>query len=296
MLVLKLAYSGDLDFVEELQELKELLKKKNIIIGIVESLEGKTHIIKVMCDDESYSEKVCNMIDLYISNILYKVVISKYKEKEMFEFLTGTYFFLKQDEILEVEEELMKVLNLEVGADEDIFVYCSNKVNSIIEKIKDCIEENKEININGFITFRMRDLREDIESIIDKVVEKYMVEKEYKEFIRLLKYFVDIQESKIEEINLVVQSAGGYSVIDGAGLDVFNTFLNELSDCKLGVDANIEDILISGLITNAPNHIIIHRRDECTNKEFIDTIINVFGNRVTFCEGCALCLSTKINK
>ena len=38
MLVLQLAYSGELDFVEELQELKELLKKKHIIIGVVESL------------------------------------------------------------------------------------------------------------------------------------------------------------------------------------------------------------------------------------------------------------------
>ena len=35
----------------------------------------------------------------------------------------------------------------------------------------------------------MRELREDIEFIIDKV-EKYMVEKEYTEFIKLLKYFV----------------------------------------------------------------------------------------------------------
>ena len=39
------------------------------------------------------------------------------------------------------------------------FIYCINKINSIIEKIKDCIEENEEININGFITFRMRELK-----------------------------------------------------------------------------------------------------------------------------------------
>lgn len=38
----------------------------------------------------------------------------------------------------------------------------------------------------------MRKFREDIEKIIDKVVEGYMVEKEYKEFVRFLKYFVDI--------------------------------------------------------------------------------------------------------
>ena len=293
MLVLQLAYSGDLDFVEELQELRELLKKKRIIIGVVESLEGKTHIIKVMCDDLSYSDNTCNIINLYISNILYKIVIEKYKEKELFEYLTDTYFFLKQDEILEVEDDIMKVLNCQEGIGDENFIYYSNKTNSIIEKIKDCIEENREININGFITFRMRELRKDIEDVIDKVVEKYMVEKEYKEFIRLLKYFVEIQECKVEEINLIALPSGSYMVTDGYGKDIFPSFLSELSECKIGIDANVEDIIISGLITNAPKRIVIHKKEECKNKEFINTILNVFGERVGFCEGCKSC--SKIN-
>ena len=33
-------HNNDLDFVKELQELRELLKKKNIAIGLVESVEG----------------------------------------------------------------------------------------------------------------------------------------------------------------------------------------------------------------------------------------------------------------
>ncbi|PRR82891.1 putative sporulation protein YtxC [Clostridium vincentii] len=291
MVVQELAYSGDLDVVRELQELKALLKKKNIVIGIVESLDGITHVIKVVCDDEGDNEKNYTRINLYISNILYNIVIQEYKEKEMFQFLTDTYFFLKQEEILEVEEKIMNVLLLGGMPKDNIFIYCSNKVNTIIEKIKGCIEENKKININGFITFRMRELREDIEQVIDKVVEKYMVEKEYKEFIGLLKYFVDIQESKIEEVNLIVQPLGGYIINDGYGEDIFSLFLKDLTECKLGVDANIEDILISGLITNAPNHIIIHNKQECANKEFIDTILSVFGSRVTICDGCELCTS-----
>ena len=51
MLVLKLTYSGDLDSIEELQELKRLLKKREVIIGLVESIEGNTHAIKIMCED-----------------------------------------------------------------------------------------------------------------------------------------------------------------------------------------------------------------------------------------------------
>ena len=293
MLVQELAYSGDLDFVEELQELKEVLKKKDIVIGIVESQDGVTHIVKLICDDKGYNEMTCNKINLYVSNVLYNIVIQKYREKELFQFLTDNYFFLKHNEILEVEEEIMKVLLDKDIPKDELFIYCSNKINNILLKIQSCIEENREININGFITFRMRELREDIEEIIDKVVEKYMVEKEYKEFIRLLKYFVDIQESKIEEINLVIKKNGSYSIYDGYGTDIFESLWEELSDCKLGIDANMEDILISGLITNAPKKIMIHKKENCKNKEFIDTIISVFGERVVFCVGCELCSEKK---
>ena len=41
MLVMKIVHNNDLDLVNELQELRQLLKKKNITIGLVESGEGK---------------------------------------------------------------------------------------------------------------------------------------------------------------------------------------------------------------------------------------------------------------
>jgi|GEM_PF-2687391 len=75
MLVLKLAYSEELDFIEELQGLRELLKKKSINIGLVESLEKNTHIIKIICDDDNYNEKIRKKIIMYVSNIMYKIIL-----------------------------------------------------------------------------------------------------------------------------------------------------------------------------------------------------------------------------
>lgn len=294
MLVLKLVYKDDFSFIREIQDLKEILKKKNITIGVVESKECDTHIIKILCDDDSYNDRVKNLINLYISNILYKIVIDKYKEREMFDFIIDTYFFLKHDEIIEVEEQIMNVLKCDESLKDEKLVYCMNKMNNIIEKIKDCIEENDEMNINGFITFRMKELREDIEQIIDKVIESYMVEKEYKEFVKLLKYFVDIQESKIEEVDILLKEGGGYSIRDNNGNDIFNEFIKELADCRVDADANVEDVIISGLITNAPKVVIIHGRENCINKEFLETISNVFGNRALFCDGCSLCRKVSI--
>jgi len=294
MLVLKLVYNSDLDFVYEIQDLRLVLRKKDIKIGVVESVELDNHIIKILCDDNSYSERVRDIINLYISNILYKVVLNEYKEKEMFNYLTENYFFLKQEEIIELEEEIMRVFLENKSLNFDNLIYCLNKVNSIIEKIKNCLEENTEINIDGFIRFRMKELREDIESIIDKVIEGYMVEKEYKEFIKLLKYFVEIQESKIEEINIVINEAGNYAIVDRNKKDIFDEFMKELIEYKLDSDVKIEDIIISGLITNSPKKVIIHGKDNCNNKEFMDTIENVFENKVSFCNGCVLCVEKQV--
>lgn len=294
MLVMKLVHNNEFDLVKELRELRDILKKKNITIGLVESEEGDSQLIKIMCDKDCYNEKVKRMIYLYISNILYNVVIEKYRKKELFNFLTDTFFFLKQEEIIEVEDIVMKVLKGEENLKDDNMIYCINKINSIIEKIRECIEENEEINIKGFITFRMKELREDIETIIDKIVEEYMIEKEYKEFVKLLKYFVDIQESKIETINIYINKGGGYVLRDGYGNDIFNDFMKELSECKIDTDAKIEDIIISGLITNAPKQVIIHHKENCLNQEFIETIVNVFGERVLYCSGCIDCTPSKI--
>lgn len=280
VLVQKLVYDTDINFISEIYELRIILKKKDINIGIVESVEQDNHIVKLLCDDDCYNEKIKDIIDLYMSNVLYKIVIKEYKNREMFDYITENYFFLKQDEIIELEEKIMKILLLESFTETENYVYYMNKINNIIEKIKEFLEENSEININGFIRFRMKELKSNIERVIDKVIENYMVEKEYKEFVKLLKYFVDIQESKIEEIDIFINEGGKYIIKNKAGKDIFNEFMKEIADTEIDTEAKMEDIIISGLITNAPRKVKIYGKDNCMNKEFLETIINVFEDRV----------------
>lgn len=294
MLVLKLVYNSELNFIGEIHELRAILKKKDIIIGIVESVEHDNHIIKLLCDDEIYTEKVRESINLYMSNVLYKVAIKEYKKREMFDFIRENYFFLKQEEIIEVENKIINILLLEENISSENFVFCMNKMNSVIEKIKGLLEENYEININGFIRFRMKELREDIDAIVNNIIESYMVEKEYQEFIKLLKYFVDIQDSKIEEVNIIINESGNYIIKDNNGNDIFNEFIKELTDNKIDLDTKMEDIIISGLITNSPKVLKIHGKEYCNNKEFLETMEKVFENRVHYCKKCEFCTRKEI--
>ena len=294
MLVLKLVYNNELNFVSEIHELRTILKKKDIIIGIVESMEQDNHIIKLICDDEVYTEKVRDMVNLYISNVLYRIVVYEYKKREMFEYIKENYMFLKQDEILEVENKIINILLMEDSIDSENLVFCMNKMNCIIEKIKILLEENSEINIDGFVRFRMKELREYIDSIVSHIIETFMVEKEYQEFVKLLKYFVDIQESKIDEVNIIINKSSIYVIKDEKGEDIFVEFVKELTDNNIELDTKMEDIIISGLITNSPKLVRIHGKENCSNKEFIETVEKVFENRIEYCNNCEFCAKKEI--
>ncbi len=294
MLLLKIIYEGDSIVVDELQGLKAYYKEKSIVLGISESIDGNTHFIKILCDDEIFTDKLKSDIQLRFSNILYKIVVNIYKNKELYEFLTDTYFFLRSDEIPELSERILSGLIGEESITCDSSIYCLNRKNNIINKIKSCIEESDEINIDGFITFRMKELLENFQNIVDKIVEVYLVEKEYNEFVKLLKYFVEVQDSKIEELNILIDDNGIYSLKDKVGKDVMEDFENEILGSKMGTTVNVEDMIISGLITSSPEKIIIHGITNSLNKEFIETIKNVFTDRVHICKGCVLCKKSEV--
>jgi putative sporulation protein YtxC len=293
MLLLTVVYSKEReDVIEGINNVKEYFKSKNKVIGISESIESNTHFVKIFCEEE-IDDKLRNMFNIHIANILYNVVIDEFYNKDMMNFLSDTYFFLKYDEIKEIRDNSLEVLKDEGPIIDENSIYCINKKNAIIDKIVQCIDENKEININGFMTFRMKELKDDLEGIIDKIVEKYMAEKEYNEFIKLLKYFVEIQESKIDLMNIEVSSDGKYIIRDKKGDDITESLFSDLSDLRYRENTNDEDILISVLITNSPEKIVIHCAENCKNSELIDTVKKVFTNRVEFCDDCKVCKKIK---
>jgi putative sporulation protein YtxC len=294
MLLLTLVYdNSNEDIIEGINEMKKYFHDRNVIVGFSESIDNNTHFLKIFCDDNALNDRNIKIFNLYMSNILYNIVIDEFYKKDMQSFLTDTYFFLKYDEIKEIKELSIEALRSEGAILNEYMVYFRNRKNSIIQKIIECLEENKEINIKGFVTFRMKELREDLEGIIDKVVESYMVEKEYSEFVKLLKYFVEIQDSKMEKVNIIVQRDGTFLVQDGEGNDIMDTLFSELTETKYTGMVSTEDLLISGLITNVPNLITIHGEENSTNKEIIETIKSVFGSRVSFCSKCELCEKVK---
>lgn len=280
--------------LEEIMNIEEVFKKKKIDLNFDIVKEEAVDFINIIIDEDKYTLGVEKLLHLYISNLLYNVVINRFCEKNICKYLNETYNFLNVNDMKLIKGIIEKTLKEERNID-DTVIYCMNKKNYMIKKIMECIEDNKEINVKGFLDFRDKQLKDDINDILEKVVEGYMVEKEYNEFITLLKYFVDIQESKVEEVNIFLDSKGDYIVRDEFGNDVLNNVINDVNNNinKVG-EINKDDLIISALITIAPAKIIIHGVEKYKNKEVINTIENVFENRVSYCNHCSLCDSLKI--
>ena len=150
LLLMSIVYNDEIqDITNDIMKIKQCFDTKNIVIGIVESLMNKNHIVKIFCEDEYYNEKTVNMFNIYLANIIYKVVISEFYKNEIEYFLTETYFFLKEEELLEVRGKCIKAMESEGKISDETAVYCINRKNNIIDKIVLCLEQNKEINVNG---------------------------------------------------------------------------------------------------------------------------------------------------
>lgn len=285
MLLKSIVYNGENEeIINGLEYIKHNLEIKGVKLGISESIENKTHFVKIFCSNDNFNSKMEHNFNLYLSMLLYKFMSKEFYDKKLIEFLNENYFFLKGEEIKDLKKICHDSFLCEGKIKDQNEVYYINRKNSITRKILQCVAENDLINMEGFIIFRIREMENDFQGIVDKVVEKYMVDKEYDEFINLLKYFVDIQESKIEEVNIFPKSNGKYLIKDKSGNDIRDELIKELKNTKYNNASNEEDIIISGLITLAPQSIVIHNIDNFKKRELIDTIGNVFVDKVKFCD------------
>jgi putative sporulation protein YtxC len=159
----------------------------------------------------------------------------------------------------------------------------------VLLKILDYLDQNQDLILEGFISFRLKDYQQELEGIVNSAVDEFLLEREYIEFIRLLKYFVEIQEPRIQKVQVIFKDGGKFSLLDHEDNPVKHESLDGLMVDILENEINYDDLLISALITLAPREIILHIPTQIGNGDTVKTIQNVFGPRVTRCIGCNKC-------
>ncbi|MBE7041971.1 MAG: hypothetical protein E7399_00550 [Ruminococcaceae bacterium] len=152
------------------------------------------------------------------------------------------------------------------------------------QRLNEFLKKNNVIHLDGFVRFRMEEYLRELEHTVDKAAEDYLIDREYREFIGMLTCLTEIQPCLIEQVHVKLTESGDYGIFDGE----YRLVVSE--EVAVSFDSlSREDLLLSRLITLSPHEIIVHRKQEITNKELLNTMINVFGKKVRFCEECSFC-------
>jgi len=268
----------------------DLFKKEDFNIDRKVSKIGDTTFLKYELEDMSnikYSN-IRNIFKHYIANAISDIVLDQYQQKIITRLVNERCYYFNKSERERIKNKTIDFLKSNEYITTEGIMYRISKKARILKAVIEYLDIYDEIIIEGFINFRLRFFMDTIEEAIDKNIEDYLMEKEYTEFIKILQYFVDIQEPKIDVVNVVI-SENKYELYDDRKRLINNDFLEEIADELSESNINYDDLLISSLITIAPRKVIIHIRSGDEKDEIIKIIENVFTNKSIICQGCELC-------
>lgn len=234
---------------------------------------------------ENSTEGVFETTKFFIANCIAEIIVDEWESGIISKIVRDNYFYYNEDErqtILNKAKELLNPLQY------DSFQQKERK-ERIMLRILEYLDVHKEIILEGFINFRLKDYQDELEEIVNSAVDEFLLEKEFAEFIRLLRYFVDIQEPRVDKIMIVFKTTGKFELLDDKGNPLEHECLDGLMVNLLENEINYDDLLISTLITLAPREVELHLEMEVEVNDTIKTIQSVFGKRVSRCTGCEKC-------
>jgi putative sporulation protein YtxC len=221
--------------------------------------------IKVSMDNEKDDLKL--VIAKEITNILMKVM----KESILRDYIHKTYGEIYKDQESRIYEKSSEIF------DKKAILIREN----IIHRLSNYISNNNRIDIDGFVRFRMKELIEYVSNIGDIALEEYLLKKDYDEFINVLKYFINVQDTKIDTLKVYIRKDNSFILYDENDNIIENDNDEELMNMFIKENLNYEDFLISTLLSLCPNHVIIYDSLKTnSSREIIDTIKAIFEERV----------------
>mgnify|MGYP003777467059 CR=1 FL=1 len=265
---------------EDIKINEYIIKHDNFyVIEYRGELKGKTNYL---FDD------YINMFKYCIANTIYEFI--KIHEETYFlnKIIDYDYYYFNNKEKNEIKNNIKKILEKEEKNPLLKGRYKQDKY-AVIENIIDYFEENNSINLRGFVIFRLKTYLMGLQQIIEYGVEEFLMNREFNEFIKLLKYFVDIQEPKIDTVHLLLKAENKHKLYDKYGKLIDDNYLQLIAAEIIDKDINYEDLLISSLITIAPRKLFIHKISKFADTELIKTLSKIFVDRIKICDGCNWC-------
>ena len=268
--------------------LRKLREQEQLPLEIVEQRQGRRWLIECKFDDPSpeatEDEGIVQKIHrYYLANALAETILLHWEKEHVRQIIKKKHRFTKDNWQMVINKAL-DYLNIGLG---QVRGYQVNRKTSLVAQILSCLDQSDVFDIEGFLHFRAQEYKSDVTKAVEYAINEYVVEKEYLEFIQLLRHFVDSQKPRLEILHVGMTSQGRFHLYNNEGVKVTHQFLEDYQLDNVQ-ELGYEDLLVSALIAVAPRQVTLHIRYE-GYKDTLRTIRSVFGERVKDCQGCSLC-------
>jgi len=263
-------------------------------------LEGNINLIILRLEGNQVggvfrNEDVIHIFKHQISEILAEHIVTDWEDKLLHREIMRSCRHLPVEERNSVHQRAAEFLKKCHDNESLNLLMNFSRKNRITHRLMDYISTNRTVNVEGFINFCMQDYLTELKFAVEVAIEELRNQKEYNDFVNLLRYFVDTQAPKIYEVNLMMGANGIFYLWDGQGIKIEENYINYYLDEMLMDEINLDDVLISILITIAPRKIILHNVANL-NSEPVEMIKSVFKEKISHCSGCERCYQYSTEK
>ena len=255
--------------------------------------ELKYSEIQHICFSENHFKNYKNIIIHYLSdndyshffsklsNLLSFMIIDEFEDLLMKRIIDKNYFYFDSLERNKILKNCYSILS------DEYYTWFDKKFEALYNCIYSFISHNKILILDGFINFRLQPYISILDDIISEGVNNYIIEKEYMEFISLLKLYINSQKNNSNIIHLIYKTSESILLDENKNLilnseEIFNA--KYLSD----ISFSSNDYTLNSLLNLLPKKIFIHLIDNQID-EFINTLQLIFENRVSICLNCEIC-------
>ena len=221
----------------------------------------------------------------FLCNLINELIIKFYEEKIIKQLINYNYFYFEEYEKIKIFQNSLKIIQLDENKE-----YIDINLKTIKE-IKKYIKDNKTINLDGFIYFRIKHYFNYLDNIVDTAVSQFVIEKEYTEFISLLRIYVETRKTDYNLLHLIYINRESILIDENKSIvsvteNIYNA--KYLSD----ISFSSNDVALNTLLTLLPKKLEIHLIDE--EDEFINTLKLIFQDRIAICRDCNICKTYKL--
>ncbi|RAL26814.1 hypothetical protein DL897_01810 [Thermoflavimicrobium daqui] len=274
--------------LQDLDKVVYLRKRLSLLVGYLRDLSMYCWIEEFTSKDRQIflwqsvnrDRTTLKEIRLELSRVL-AAFISEIEEPELVRKIIQQKFqFAYTPEVKQIEQYAQKIIKKRQQSN-------WKNTDQLTKQIASFLKVERNFAIDGYARFRLEGRKKVLAQCIQEAIESYLLDKEYKEFIQLLKYFVSVQSSKISLVHVIHQGKKQFHLLKADGKPLRLKEIDGVCEEMMDHTVSHEDYIVSTLLSIAPERVVLHTK--LPEENVIRTLLQIFEGRIIVCDGCNEC-------